>query len=159
MRSTTTSSACRWDGSPLRPHHRQRALRVAADSPSRLLCSAQLSRCRDCGNRIDWHTRTNHNPISLHPHEMPAAGIPATHRWHVSSGIAHPAHDGTPWCRIPHTTICPTQPASAPSPPNSPNSAAAWHSAPGACSIPASSPRHPRNPHRHPTAHADRHAP
>ncbi|GGV01447.1 hypothetical protein GCM10010211_80920 [Streptomyces albospinus] len=114
MRSTTTSSARRWDGSPLRPHHRQRALRVAADSPSRLLRSAQSSRCRDCGNRIDWHTRTNHNPISLHPHEMPAAGIPATHCWHVSSGIAHPAHDGTPWCRVPHIALCPTRPASAP---------------------------------------------
>ncbi|WP_371794137.1 DUF6083 domain-containing protein [Streptomyces sp. NBC_01718] len=36
-----------------RPPHRQRALRVAHDSPTRLLRSAQPSRCRDCGNRID----------------------------------------------------------------------------------------------------------
>ncbi|QZL04213.1 hypothetical protein K2224_34100 (plasmid) [Streptomyces sp. BHT-5-2] len=114
MRSTTTSSGRRWDGTPVRPHHRPRALRVAADSPSRLLCSAQPSRCRDCGNRINWHTRTNHNPISLHPHEVPAAGVPAPYRWHVSSGIAHPAHDGTPWCRIPHTALCPTHPTDEP---------------------------------------------
>ncbi|WP_410011409.1 DUF6083 domain-containing protein [Streptomyces nigrescens] len=41
--------------------------------------------------------------MSLHPHEVTASTVPAHHRWHVSSGIAHPAHDGTLWCRIPHT--------------------------------------------------------
>ncbi|MEU5015609.1 DUF6083 domain-containing protein [Streptomyces sp. NPDC021749] len=117
MCSTTASSGRRWDGSLVRLHHRSRALRVATDSPSRLLCSAQSSRCRDCGNRINWHTRTNQNPISFHPHEVPAASVPAPHRWHVSSGIAHPAHDGTPWCRIPHTALCPAHPASGPLPP------------------------------------------
>ncbi|MFC9227418.1 DUF6083 domain-containing protein [Streptomyces decoyicus] len=114
MCSTTASSGHRWDGIPARPHHRPRALRVAADSPSRLLRAAQPSRCRDCGNRIDWYTRTTQHPISLHPHEVTAAAVPAPCRWHVSSGIAHPAHDGTPWCRIPHTTLCPAHPATAP---------------------------------------------
>ncbi|MFI0716414.1 DUF6083 domain-containing protein [Streptomyces inhibens] len=113
MCTTTASSGRRWDGSPLRPHHRPRALRVATDSPSRLLCSAQPNSCRDCGNRIDWYTRTNHDPISLHPHEVPAVAVPDRCRWHVSSGIAHPAHDGTRWCRIPHPLLCPAQPTTA----------------------------------------------
>lgn len=111
MRSTTALPTRRWDGSPTRPHHRPRALRVAADSPSRLLCAAQPACCRDCGNHIDWYTRTNQQAISLHPHELAASAVPAPSRWHVSSGIAHPAHDGTPWCRVPHTTLCPTRPA------------------------------------------------
>ncbi|MFI0908744.1 DUF6083 domain-containing protein [Streptomyces sioyaensis] len=113
MCTTTASPGRRWDGSPLRPHHRPRALRVATDSPSRLLRSAQPSSCRDCGNRIDWYTRTNHDPISLHPHEVTAVAVPNRCRWHVSSGIAHPAHDGTRWCRIPHPLLCPAQPTTA----------------------------------------------
>ncbi len=113
MCPTTASPGRRWDGSPLRPPHRPRALRVATDSPSRLLRSAQPGSCRDCGNRIDWYTRTNHEPISLHPHEVAAVAVPDRCRWHVSSGIAHPAHDGTHWCRIPHPLLCPAQPTSA----------------------------------------------
>ncbi|MGW4204371.1 DUF6083 domain-containing protein, partial [Streptomyces sp. NPDC004726] len=31
-----------------------------------------------------------------------AAAVPASCRWHVDSGIAHRAADGSPWCRIPH---------------------------------------------------------
>ncbi|MFI0714078.1 DUF6083 domain-containing protein [Streptomyces inhibens] len=112
MCTTTASAGRRWDGSPARPHHRPRALCVAADSPSRLLRAAQPSSCRDCGNRIDWYTRTNHHVISLHPHEVTATSVPASCRWHVSSGIAHPAHDGTPWCRVPHTPLCPARPTS-----------------------------------------------
>ncbi|MFF2412716.1 DUF6083 domain-containing protein [Streptomyces sp. NPDC058092] len=81
---------------PNRAHHRQRALRVASDSPTRLVRRAQPSRCR--GNRIDWYTR----PVSLHPQELDATAVPAASRWHVSSGIAHPADDGTPWCRSRH---------------------------------------------------------
>ncbi|MCR8575922.1 DUF6083 domain-containing protein [Streptomyces sp. Isolate_219] len=114
MCSTTASSNRRWDGSPTRPHRRPGPLHVAADSPSRLLRAAQSTRCRDCGNRIDWYARTNERPISLHPHELAAIAVPAPYRWHVSSGIAHPAHDGTPWCRIPHPTLCPARPTSAP---------------------------------------------
>ncbi|NUK82194.1 hypothetical protein HRW23_33515 [Streptomyces lunaelactis] len=82
-------------------------MRVAADSPSRLLRTAQPSRCRDCGNRIDWYSRTDHRPISLHPQELAAAAVPVSCRWHVDSGIAHAAGDGTRWCRIPHLVLCP----------------------------------------------------
>ena len=114
MCSITAWQDRRWDGSPTRPHHRSRALRVAADSPSKLLCAARPAHCRDCGNRIDWYTRTNQQPISLHPHELAASAIPAPSRWHVSSGIAHPAHDGSPWCRVPHPALCPTRPATEP---------------------------------------------
>lgn len=110
MCSDTTAPGRRWDGTPDRPP-RVRALRVASDSPTRLVRSAQPGRCRDCGNRIDWLPRADTNGdgrfVSLHPQELPAADAPATIRWHVSSGTAHPAHDGTPWCRIPHAALCP----------------------------------------------------
>ncbi|WP_327419849.1 DUF6083 domain-containing protein [Streptomyces sp. NBC_01230] len=108
--SSTASSGRQWDGTPNRPH-RQRTLRVAHDSPTRLVRSAQPSRCRDCGNRIDWYTRTADHPVSLHPHELDATTVPAATQWHVSSGIAHPADDGTPWCRIPHLALCPARDA------------------------------------------------
>ncbi|MEU0836326.1 DUF6083 domain-containing protein [Streptomyces sp. NPDC005969] len=108
--SSTASSGRRWDGTPNRPHHRQRALRAAPDSPTRLVRSAQSSRCHDCGNRIDWYTRPDNRPVSLHPHELDATTVPAASRWHVNSGIAHPADDGTPWCRIPHLALCPARP-------------------------------------------------
>ncbi|MEU7640783.1 DUF6083 domain-containing protein [Streptomyces sp. NPDC039016] len=108
--NSTGPTRRRWDGSPLRPHHPQRTLRVDPSSPSRLLRATQTSTCRHCGNHIDWYTRTNQQTISLHPHEITASAVPAQHRWHISSGIAHPAHDGTPWCRIPHTPLCPTHP-------------------------------------------------
>ncbi|MGW7487559.1 DUF6083 domain-containing protein [Streptomyces sp. NPDC054786] len=112
MRSTALP-ARRWDGSPTRPHHRPRALSVATVSPSRLLCAPQPARCRDSGNRIDWYTRTNQHPISLHPHEMTAAAVPARCRWHVSSGLAHPAGRHTLVPRPPHHPL-PAHPVTAP---------------------------------------------
>lgn len=36
-----------------------------------------------------------------------AAHVPASCRWHLSCGIAHPHGDGSAWCRIPHAVICP----------------------------------------------------
>ncbi|WTX27834.1 DUF6083 domain-containing protein [Streptomyces sp. NBC_00656] len=116
MCSATASSGRRWDGTPARPS-RSRALRVAHDSPTRLIRSAQPGRCRDCGNRIDCcphaYADTAERTVALHPQELPATAVPATSRWHVSSGTAHPAHDGTPWCRIPHTALCPARKAPA----------------------------------------------
>lgn len=46
----------------------------------------------------------------MHPQELPAAAVPLVCRWHVDSGIAHPAGDGSPWCRIPHRILCPGRP-------------------------------------------------
>ncbi|WLQ45663.1 DUF6083 domain-containing protein (plasmid) [Streptomyces laculatispora] len=116
MCSATASPGHRWDGTPARSP-RLRALRVAPDSPTRLVRSVQTGRCRDCGNRIDWFpqadTLGDDRAVSLHPQELPAAAVPATSRWHVSSGTTHPAHDGTPWCRIPHTVLCPARRAPA----------------------------------------------
>ncbi|WUU58650.1 DUF6083 domain-containing protein [Streptomyces sp. NBC_01685] len=112
MCSATASSGRRWDGTPVGPT-RPRSLRVTSDSPTRLIRSAQPGHCGHCGNRIDRYLRVDNSPVSLHPQELPAAAVPAIHRWHISSGTAHPAHDGTPWCRIPHTTLCPARPASA----------------------------------------------
>ncbi|WP_406387513.1 DUF6083 domain-containing protein [Streptomyces sp. NBC_00887] len=116
MCSATASSGRRWDGSPARPS-RSRALRVTPDSPTRLVRSAQPGRCPDCGNRIDRYpcadSADDGRVVPLHPQELPAAAVPVTSRWHVSSGTAHPAHDGSPWCRIPHATLCPAQPAPA----------------------------------------------
>lgn len=106
MCSLTTPSGRRWDGTPT-GSRRLRSLRVAADSPSRLLRTAQPSLCRDCGNRIDWYARTQGRPVGLHPQELAAADVPVSCRWHVDSGIAHPAGDGTLWCRIPHPVLCP----------------------------------------------------
>ncbi|MFI6555947.1 DUF6083 domain-containing protein [Streptomyces griseus] len=112
MCSANAPTPRRWDGTSTRTP-RSRSLRVAADSPTRLVRSAQPGRCPDCGNRVDWHPRTDGDDraVGLHPHELPAAVVPAASRWHVSSGIAHPAHDGTPWCRIPHTALCPARSA------------------------------------------------
>ncbi|MCX4826831.1 DUF6083 domain-containing protein [Streptomyces sp. NBC_01142] len=108
MCSLTTPSGHRWDGTPTTPR-RLRSLRVAADSPSRLLRTAQAQRCRDCGNRIDWYTRSHGRPVGLHPQELDAAAVPVSCRWHVDSGIAHAAGDGTRWCRIPHSVLCPAR--------------------------------------------------
>ncbi|WP_406405399.1 DUF6083 domain-containing protein [Streptomyces sp. NBC_01643] len=105
---TPATTGRHWDGTPTTPRYR-RALRVAADSPSRLLRIAQVGRCRDCGNRIDWHTTSNQQPVGLHPAELPTLIVPTTCRWHVTSGIAHPAGDGSRWCRITHRTLCPAR--------------------------------------------------
>ncbi|QLH19322.1 DUF6083 domain-containing protein [Streptomyces sp. Rer75] len=113
MHSTSTPAAgdLAWDGSP---KHRcpPRFLRVAPDSPTRLLRIAQQGRCTACGNRIEWYERTGgHNPVPLHPHELPTAAVPPHQRWHINSGLAHPAGDGSPWCRVRHRALCPATPA------------------------------------------------
>ncbi|MEH0524839.1 DUF6083 domain-containing protein [Streptomyces stelliscabiei] len=108
MRSTPSSSARHWDGSPVTaPVHR--SLRVNPGGTSRLLRCGQHSRCRECGNRIEWYHRSGPRMVRLHPRELPAARVPADCRWHVSSGIAHPAGDGSSWCRIPHALLCPAR--------------------------------------------------
>ncbi|MFE6383831.1 DUF6083 domain-containing protein [Streptomyces roseolus] len=111
------STSRHWDGT-LRTRHPRRTLAIARDSPSRLLRCAQPARCRHCGNRIHWHTTTGPSPVSLHPGELPADLVPAAYRWHLASGIAYPAGDGSPWCRITHTTVCPaaTAPGDLPTP-------------------------------------------
>ncbi|MCT9113308.1 DUF6083 domain-containing protein [Streptomyces mirabilis] len=98
--------ACHWDGSP-RTTHPRRPLRVAATSPSRLLRAGQSGHCRQCGNRIDIYQRADQRPIALHPTELATAHVPPSSRWHLSGGIAHPHGDGSDWCRIPHTLLCP----------------------------------------------------
>ncbi|MFD6432080.1 DUF6083 domain-containing protein [Streptomyces venezuelae] len=95
----------------------RRSLRVASDSGSRLLRCGQSGRCRACGNRIEWYHRSTQQPVLLHPYELPSARVPAVRRWHVSSGIAHPAGDGSSWCRLLHTVVCPASDASSTPPP------------------------------------------
>lgn len=107
MRSTPPPSR-RWDGSLLRVSAR-RSLRVSNDSASRLLRCGQGDHCRDCGNRIEWYHRPNERPVRLHPHELPVEKVPPTCHWHVSGGIAHPAGDGSGWCRLPHAVVCPAR--------------------------------------------------
>lgn len=96
----------------------RRFLQVAAHSPSRLLRHGQSGICRSCGHRIDIYPRPDQQPIALHPAELTAQSVPATCRWHLSSGIAHPHDDGSNWCRIPHAVLCP---ALAPHCPTSPH--------------------------------------
>ncbi|WP_333761290.1 DUF6083 domain-containing protein [Streptomyces sp. IBSBF 2390] len=95
-----------WDGSFVADRGR-RLLRVAPDSPSRLLRCAQPGRCHACGNRIEWYRRSEERSVCLHPQELLSAKVPVKFRWHVMSGLAHPAGDGSPWCRIAHVAICP----------------------------------------------------
>lgn len=99
------SAVSHWDGSPhrTRPH---RSLQVSPTSPSRLLRAGQTSRCRRCGNRIDWYQRADGRPLALHPTELTTAHVPVGCRWHLSGGIAHPHDDGSDWCRIPHALVC-----------------------------------------------------
>ncbi|MEU9382492.1 DUF6083 domain-containing protein [Streptomyces sp. NPDC048279] len=97
-----------WDGSPR--HVPRRSLQIAPASPSRLLRVGQSSRCRHCGNRIDWYPRHDDRPIALHPAEVAVVDTPASCRWHIGGGIAHPHDDGSAWCRIPHAALCPQQP-------------------------------------------------
>ncbi|MYX99885.1 hypothetical protein GT045_35070 [Streptomyces sp. SID486] len=109
MRSTPPPPARRWDGS-LVSHRVRRSLHVSPDGVSRLLRCGQSDRCRECGNRIEWYHRGTHRqPVRLHPHELPAARVPASCRWHVSSGVAYPAEDGSSWCRLPHAVVCPAR--------------------------------------------------
>jgi hypothetical protein len=95
----------RWDGSRTGTVHP--APRLARRS-SRLLGRSQIDVCRECGNPLQWFYRADQHPVPLHPREVRAAGIPAASRWHVSSSIAYPAGDGTAWCRIAHTAVCPS---------------------------------------------------
>ncbi|MFE2445247.1 DUF6083 domain-containing protein [Streptomyces sp. NPDC059426] len=106
MRPNTASTSRHWDGSS-RTTRARRPLRVAATSPSRLLRCGQSVRCRLCGNRIDVYLCSDQRPIALHPDELATAQIPESCRWHLSCGIAHPHADGSAWCRIPHTVLCP----------------------------------------------------
>ena len=106
MRSTPPSR--HWDGSLLQAS-RRRSLRLSSDSASRLLRCGQGGRCRDCGNRIEWYYNTDDRPVRLHPHELPAEKVPPTCHWHVSGGVAHPAGDGSGWCRLPHAMVCPAR--------------------------------------------------
>ncbi|NGO43064.1 DUF6083 domain-containing protein [Streptomyces ureilyticus] len=108
MCPNSASAPCHWDGSS-RATRPRRPLRVAATSPSRLLRTGQSSRCRACGNHIDFYQRADQRPIALHPAELAAAHVPASCRWHLSSGIAHPHGDGSAWCRIPHAVLCPSR--------------------------------------------------
>ncbi|WP_249938705.1 DUF6083 domain-containing protein [Streptomyces mirabilis] len=107
-----SSTRRHWDGSPVQAHQR-RSLRVEPDSPTRLLRCAQRDRCRECGNPVEWYHRVRDRPVRLHPQELPVAEVPADYRWHVSSGLAHPAGDGTAWCRLAHTVVCPARDAGA----------------------------------------------
>lgn len=106
MRSTPPPSGRHWDGTPVTVHAR-RSLRVAPDGVTRLLRFGQSDRCRDCGNRFEWYHGINQRPVRLHPHELPVAAVPTSCRWHVSSGVAHPAGDGSDWCRLEHAALCP----------------------------------------------------
>ncbi|WP_330301533.1 MULTISPECIES: DUF6083 domain-containing protein [unclassified Streptomyces] len=108
MRSTPPASR-HWDGSPVLAHRTRRSLQVTPDGVSRLLRCGQSDRCRECGNRIEWYHCGNRRPVRLHPHELPAARVPVACRWHVSSGVAHPAGDGSSWCRLPHAVVCPAR--------------------------------------------------
>nr|WP_045297110.1 MULTISPECIES: DUF6083 domain-containing protein [Streptomyces] len=108
MRSSSTPR--HWDGSPAVAYPR-RSLRIEHDSPSRLLRCAQRDRCRECGNPVEWYHRSFARPVRLHPREVPAAEVPAAYRWHVSSGVAHPAGDGRAWCRLAHAPVCPARDA------------------------------------------------
>ncbi|MFI9833762.1 DUF6083 domain-containing protein [Streptomyces sp. NPDC051913] len=107
MRSFSSRPAWHPDGRPLP----LRSLRVAPGSASRLLRCGQGDRCRECGNRIEWyHLGTDtQQPVRLHPRELPAAGVPEGCRWHVSSGAAYPAGDGSNWCRVRHAVVCPAR--------------------------------------------------
>jgi hypothetical protein len=98
----------RWDGSRTGTTTR-RPLRLAPEPGSVLLRSGQIDRCRDCGNAFEWYHRPHHRPVRLHPKELPAADVPPSHRWHVHSGLAYPAGDGTAWCRLPHAALCPNR--------------------------------------------------
>jgi hypothetical protein len=99
-----------WDGSRTSARAAVRGgLRIATDAGSRLLRSGQSGACRNCGHVIEWYYRADHRPVPLHPREMPARVVPQDSRWHVSSGIAYPAGDGSAWCRLPHAVLCPAR--------------------------------------------------
>jgi hypothetical protein len=96
----------RWDGSRTATRPR-RPLSLTPGAGTRLLRCGQTGCCRDCGNPVEWYYRPDHRPVPLHPRELPASAVPEDSRWHVSSGIAYPAGDGSAWCRLPHAALCP----------------------------------------------------
>lgn len=108
MHPSTTRRHC--DSNPVQTR-RCRSLRVDPDSPTRLLRCAQRDRCRECGNPVEWYQRVRDRPVRLHPRELPVAEVPADYWWHVSSGLAHPAGDGSAWCRLAHAVVCPARDA------------------------------------------------
>ncbi|MFJ4836202.1 DUF6083 domain-containing protein [Streptomyces sp. NPDC088747] len=113
MRSTPHPAPRHQGGPPAAPRTR-RSLQVSPDGVSRLLRCGKGGRCRECGNRIEWYPRgtgPQRGPVRLHPHELPAGRVPAGCRWHVSSGAAYPARDGSSWCRLPHAAVCPARDA------------------------------------------------
>ena len=110
MCSSSSPSARRWDGSRASAPQR-RSLRIAPGSASRLLRCGQTTSCRACGNPVESYLRADDRLVQLHPHELPVAGVPESYRWHVSHGIAHPAGDGSSWCRLAHDLLCPALPA------------------------------------------------
>ncbi|WP_323183300.1 DUF6083 domain-containing protein [Streptomyces sp. NBC_00038] len=91
-------------------------MRIDPDGVSRLLRCAQSGSCRECGNPVEWYARSSERLVRLHPQELPVALVPEACRWHVSSGVAHPAGDGSSWCRLPHAVLCPARPALASAP-------------------------------------------
>ncbi|EFL24960.1 conserved hypothetical protein [Streptomyces himastatinicus ATCC 53653] len=103
-------SGRRWDGSHVSTS-RRRSLRVDPDSGSRLLRCAVNGSCRECGNLVEWYVRSNERLVRLHPQELPVSQVPKACRWHISSGVAHPAGDGSGWCRLPHALLCPARAA------------------------------------------------
>lgn len=109
MCSSPSPSARRWDGSRASAPQR-RSLRIAPGSASRLLRCGQTTSCRACGNPVESYLRADDRLVQLHPHELPVAGVPESCRWHVSRGIAHPADDGSNWCRLAHDLLCPALP-------------------------------------------------
>jgi hypothetical protein len=104
-----------WDGSRTSPHARH-GLHLGADNRTRLLRSGQSGLCRDCGHSVEWYYRADQRPVPLHPRELPANAVPDISRWHVSAGIAYPAGDGSPWCRLPHAALCPARDTNPPMP-------------------------------------------
>ncbi|MFI5756818.1 DUF6083 domain-containing protein [Streptomyces sp. NPDC051569] len=118
MPRTPETSHRHWDGTRTRRTRRTGSLGITPSSPTRLLRTGQRGLCQACGNPADWYDRPGHQPISLHPHELPTLAVPAPYRWHVSSGIAHPQGDDTPWCRIPHPLLCASQGAPVPTTPH-----------------------------------------
>ncbi|MFE2540983.1 DUF6083 domain-containing protein [Actinacidiphila glaucinigra] len=115
MHNTPHPPHRRWDGSHTSARPR-RSLRVTSDPGTRLMRCGQPGQCRDCDHRIEWYYRADHRPVPLHPHELPASALPEAARWHVSAGIAYPADDGSPWCRLPHAALCPASTTESPQP-------------------------------------------
>ncbi|MBL3666924.1 hypothetical protein JL475_13150 [Streptomyces sp. M2CJ-2] len=109
MHSSPSPCGRHWDGSRASAP-RRRSLRIAPDSTSRLLRCGQTASCRECGNPVEWYLRVDDRPVQLHPRELPTAQVPESCRWHVSRGVAHPAGDGSSWCRLAHALLCPARP-------------------------------------------------